>query len=435
MRNLNDLLNVFNTKQEEPRPFYEMGPGVQQPTQAPIAQPVSQPKKQEVTVDSVLQEKIKQKPIEQKAPLAQVMPKIEREVAQIDAKTEDKPDLRKKLYSDLIEKYGMDKREELLAKFEEKNKGFNWAAFAGGLGTTLQGKGGLGAQEIVNMQRGAQKAQLEEFDKTKAGLEADLKRVDEEAEAVERKDPNSLLSKQIQQSLGNLIPGRDFSKFSAEQLFKAFPFIKVEADTIAARQKEAKAEREKQEELLKLVRGGDPVRMQIVQKAANEKERNKAFEEADMVKTAQQTINDLQELYLKAERGEIDRDTFSSLANTVLGNYRRIMPESDLNIKTFGGISKAVSDAFKSEGRFRRDDLNRALLGIQTLARDNAKTLNGLGIPVELRTGLEKTSQPAQPTQQVGGGARRVQSPSGQVRLIPADLVEAALAAGGKLVD
>jgi hypothetical protein len=380
---LDKLLNPFGPKEQTP--FYQMGTGVQQP------------KKQELTVDKVLEEKIQQKPIEQKLPLAQVMPKIEQEVATIDAKTEQKPELRKKLYENLINKYGMDKREELLAKFEEQNKGFNWAAFAAGIGTTLQGKGGSGAADIVNMQRAQQKGQLEEFDKTKAGLESDIAKADAQAQADELRDPNSVLSRQLQQSISSMVPGRDFSKFNAEQLTKVFPFLQAEANALAAREASAKTEREKQQEMLRMTRGGDPIRTQVLELAANDKERDEALKEADFVKTSQKTIDNLTTLFDRAQKGEIDMGTFSKLANTTLSEYRRIAAESGLPAKSIGYVQRLGENLFKGQKTFAKDDLETAVLGIKTLTENNTKLLNSLGINYKLNSVVD-----AIPNQQVG---------------------------------
>jgi hypothetical protein len=393
-QDLNKLLDPFAPKEEQV-PFYMMGTGAQQASLPSPSPSPSSPQKEEITVDKVLEDKIKSKPLEQRLPLAQVMPKIEQEVAQIDAKTENKPDLRRKLYEDLINKYGMDKREELLAKFEEQNKGFNWLAFAAGLGSTLQGKGGQGAIDLVRLQREGQQFKLNEFDKTKAGLEKDLERLDTQAQLEEMRDPNSLLSRQLQKSISTLLPGRDFSKFNAEQLTKVFPFLQAEAKVISEREAQAKTEREKQQEIVRMLRGGDPLRSKIFELAANEKERDKAFEEADFVKTSQQTINNLTELFNKAQRGEIDMGTFSKLANTTLSEYRRIASESGVPQKSIGYVEKVWDNLFKRQRTFAKEDLETAVNGIVLLTKNNTKTLNGLGIDYNLELPFAKVEKPA----------------------------------------
>lgn len=298
--------------------------------------------------------------------------------------------IRRRLYENLINKYGLDKREELLQKINSENKGFDWAIFGAGLGSALQGRGGQGASDLYNMKMARQEQMRKDFDTNKSMLQKDLQALDEETDRAGLKDPNSNLSKALQGTLKTMMPNRDFSKFSAEQLMKAFSFLKTEYDVLAQREAQAKAEREKQLEILKMVRG-NPIRQQVLEKAATEKERDKALEEADHLLSAQKTIESLLDLYRKTRRGEISRDAFSSTAKTVLNNYKKMAPETDLSIKTIGGITKAIEDfVSKTQDAYSYEDFEKAVYGIKTLAEDNAKTLNSLGINYQITVPQEK---------------------------------------------
>jgi hypothetical protein len=410
-KDLFDWAELIKPKKEQelpPAPLKIPDPTpVQEPVPVPLRDPVTTPVQNQPTLKNVLEEKVAKNAIKnekptnkkltenQKMPLNEALPKIQQEAAQIEGKTEN-PDLRRKLYENLINKYGLDKREELLAKISEENKGFDWAVFAAGLGSALQGRGSQGASDLYNMKMARQAQMRQDFDTNKAMIEKDIQALDAEeerakleAERAELKDPNSNLSKALQGTLKTMMPNRDFSKFSAEQLMKVFPFLKTEYEIAEKREERARQEREKQLEILKMARG-NPIRMEVLQKAATEKERDKALEEADHILTAQKTIESLLDLYRKTERGEISRDAFSSTAKTVLNNYKKMVPETDLSIKTIGGITKAIEDFGKTQGAYSYEDFEKAVYGIKSLAEDNAKTLNSLGINYQITIPQEK---------------------------------------------
>lgn len=67
--------------------------------------------------------------------------------------------MKKRLYGDLANKavetkdYSDATRQAILDKYGSRNDGFNSRSFFGGLGTALQGKGGIGASEILDLER------------------------------------------------------------------------------------------------------------------------------------------------------------------------------------------------------------------------------------------------------------------------------------------
>lgn len=148
------------------------------------------------------------------------------------------PSLRDQLYSNLIEKYGIDARNKV-ASDNAAPEGFNWRALGAGIGTSLQGKGAQGAQDFLKMQDQKSKDKMSEFDNQRNQLLKDYEftgTVEQENKAkqleLEKKDPASERSKAAQQLL---IQDFGFSpdlaaQMSAEQIEARIPTVKAKLD-------------------------------------------------------------------------------------------------------------------------------------------------------------------------------------------------------------
>lgn len=154
------------------------------------------------------------------------------------------PDLKAKMYQNLMQKYGLnefspEKRQEL-----EQNSqiGFGDRAIAamGALGAGISGKdAGAAGANLINMAKAEKAKELENFDKRRAqavgdvGLQQDLSKFErEESNIAEMKDPSSERSKAAQQVLIEDY-GMDpsvASKLSAEQIKDRIPSLKDKLD-------------------------------------------------------------------------------------------------------------------------------------------------------------------------------------------------------------
>lgn len=145
----------------------------------------------------------------------------------------------------LRQKYGLDDKysdsaRQKLVQDNQAPEGFNWKAFGVGLGQAIAGKDGAqGAKMVLDREKAQREGKIAEFDKgrSRALEDFDLDRKFSKAEREDKEnkrsddlrareaDPVSEESKLAQDLAGRLLPGRDFTQMSAQQINKLFPSL------------------------------------------------------------------------------------------------------------------------------------------------------------------------------------------------------------------
>jgi len=136
----------------------------------------------------------------------------------------------------VLDKYSLQARENILARQKEESSGPAWAAGLAALGAGIAGRdAGAAGQGILSMQQKARENELSQFD---TGRELQKQgRLDEltKQKTARENDPNSDESKTVQELAKKYMPGTDFSKSSATFLLNKLPFLeKAYAVDVAA---------------------------------------------------------------------------------------------------------------------------------------------------------------------------------------------------------
>lgn len=155
------------------------------------------------------------------------------QILQIASKVKEQHDQSQGVRDYVKNKYGIGERNKIVEQNAEEASGGNGAAALAALGAGLAGRDATSAgQSVLNSQRAAREGRLANFDKAR-GLaleEADVE--DKEAQKLARKDPNSDVSKAMQQMAieDYRMDPATASKIPAEVLETRLPGLKYKAE-------------------------------------------------------------------------------------------------------------------------------------------------------------------------------------------------------------
>lgn len=126
----------------------------------------------------------------------------------------------------VLDKYSLQARENILARQKEESSGPAWAAGLAALGAGIAGRdAGAAGQGILSMQQKTRENELNQFDTgrelQKQGALDELSK----QKAARESDPNSDESKTVQALAKKYMPNTDFSKSSATFLLNKLPFL------------------------------------------------------------------------------------------------------------------------------------------------------------------------------------------------------------------
>lgn len=135
-------------------------------------------------------------------------------------------DKQQKLREYLMNKYSGDQRQELVDQNAEESSGLNWAAGLAGLGAAMQGGNSVQAgQNIIQQQEQKRQNRLRDFDMGKSQTVADLQLQQGLGELDRASDPNSMESELARETAKKLMPSKDFTGMTAQQLEKSIPSL------------------------------------------------------------------------------------------------------------------------------------------------------------------------------------------------------------------
>lgn len=314
----------------------------------------------------------------------------------------DEKDPREMLRKQLIEKYGLDKRQELIDS--QKPEGFDLKAFGAGVGSAIAGQGAKGADDVLAQREAQRKNQLDQFDKQRQGTVDEIglvgnlnKAAREEKEQLvqddvlkNKRDINSQESVFAQSLAAKMVPSQaeEIKKLNAEQIEARFPVLSKFFETdqarilkereLGAKQQEEMMKKMKEQEAIQKAAGSDPVRQAIFD-VIPEGERPKAVQEYGQVKKAERIGSRINELLSSkgSDSSVFDKAQGQKLKTEVqkeiqayLMNAQRTPQEAESAINTFERF-------FDSNPNATKQDIRSMALGIISNLGPETPTLDG----------------------------------------------------------
>lgn len=346
------------------------------------------------------------------------------------------------------EKYGVGERQRIVDENEQDASGGNVAAALAALGAGIAGRDATSAgQAVLNSQKAARDSKLMNFDKARDLAISDKERATTEEQKLARKDPNSEISKAMQQMAVEdyKMDPATAAKIPAEILETRLPGLKY------------KMERADKDRELAFKEKESGIKSQLANREQSLKERELAQKgtETALKNNSEKAKfdalpEDKKEIVSGLSKKNAAKIAIANQIDSVLENSKNLSEKDQLQqyrqlIKTLNssegadavGTDEAKRLASKLEfafGNFSNDNPTQFGRDIKGFAEDAALTSKAMKDAVASNQGVIDKAY-GRTVDTTTTETVDVQDPTGKIRKIPKSQLDAALKAGGKLVS